>query len=38
MRDPYIQAAKGMTRFHCRRRVAAGVGKAEAIQKLKIST
>jgi len=27
-----------MTRFHGRRRVAAGVGKAEALRKLKIAT
>lgn len=38
LRDPYSQATNGMTRFHGRRRVAAGVGKTEAIRKLKIST
>jgi HK97 family phage major capsid protein len=38
LRDPYSQAANGMTRFHGRRRVAGGVGKAEAIRKLKIAT
>ena len=37
LRDPYSQAAKGMTRFHGRRRLAAGVSKAEAFRKLKIS-
>lgn len=38
LRDPYSMATKGMTRFHGRRRVAGGVGKAEAIRKLKIAT
>lgn len=38
LRDPYSQATQGFTRFHGRRRVAGGVGKAEAIRKLKIST
>ncbi len=38
LRDPYSQATEGMTRFHGRRRVAGGVGKAEAIRKLKIAT
>ncbi|MBR1204483.1 MULTISPECIES: phage major capsid protein [unclassified Bradyrhizobium] len=38
LRDPYSQATNGMTRFHGRRRVAGGVGKAEALRKLKIST
>jgi HK97 family phage major capsid protein len=38
LRDPYSQAASGMTRFHGRRRVAGGVGKAEAIRRLKIAT
>jgi HK97 family phage major capsid protein len=38
LRDPYSQAAAGMVRFHGRRRVAGGVGKAEAIRKLKIAT
>lgn len=37
LRDPYSQATNGMTRFHGRRRVAGGVGKAEALRKLKIS-
>lgn len=37
LRDPYSQATNGMTRFHGRRRVAGGVGKAEAIRKLKIA-
>ncbi len=37
LRDPYSQATNGMTRFHARRRVAAGVAKAEAIRKLKIA-
>jgi HK97 family phage major capsid protein len=37
LRDPYSQATQGFTRFHGRRRVAGGVGKAEAIRKLKIS-
>ncbi|PWC53269.1 capsid protein [Azospirillum sp. TSO22-1] len=36
-RDPFTQATKGMCRFHGRRRVAGGVGKAEAIRKLKIA-
>ncbi|WP_245305964.1 phage major capsid protein [Bradyrhizobium sp. LTSP849] len=38
LRDPYSQATNGMTRFHGRRRVAGGVGKVEAIRKLKCST
>lgn len=38
LRDPYSQATNGMTRFHGRRRVAGGVGKAEALRKLKIAT
>jgi HK97 family phage major capsid protein len=38
LRDPYSQATNGMTRFHGRRRVGAGVGKPEAIRKLKIAT
>jgi len=37
LRDPFTVATKGMTRFHGRRRVAGGVGKAEAIRKLKIA-
>ena len=38
LRDPFSQATNGMTRFHGRRRVAGGVGKAEALRKLKIAT
>ncbi|TXL75627.1 phage major capsid protein [Vineibacter terrae] len=38
LRDPYSQATNGMTRFHGRRRVGAGVGKAEALRKLKVGT
>jgi HK97 family phage major capsid protein len=38
LRDPYSQATNGMTRFHGRRRVAGGVGKSEALRKLKIAT
>jgi HK97 family phage major capsid protein len=38
LRDPYSQATDGMTRFHGRRRVAAGVARAEAIRKLRIAT
>lgn len=38
LRDPFTQATNGMVRFHGRRRVAGGVGKAEAIRKLKIAT
>ncbi|MFL7903979.1 phage major capsid protein [Azospirillum argentinense] len=34
LRDPFTMAHKGMTRFHGRRRVGGGVGKAEAIRKL----
>ena len=37
LRDPYSVATNGLTRFHARRRLAAGVAKAEAIRKLKIS-
>ena len=37
LRDPYSQATNGMTRFHGRRRTAGGVGKAEALRKLKIA-
>lgn len=37
LRDPYSVAVNGMTRFHGRRRVAAGVAKAEALRKLKIA-
>lgn len=37
LRDPYSQAANGMTRFHARRRLAAGVAKTEALRKLKIA-
>jgi HK97 family phage major capsid protein len=38
LRDPFSVATQGLTRFHLRRRVAGGVGKAEAIRKLKVST
>jgi HK97 family phage major capsid protein len=38
LRDPYTQATNGMTRFHGRRRVAGGVGKSEALRRLKIAT
>jgi HK97 family phage major capsid protein len=38
LRDPYSQATNGFTRFHGRRRVAGGVGKSEALRKLKIAT
>ena len=38
LRDPYSQATNGLTRFHGRRRVAAGVAKSDAIRKLKIAT
>lgn len=38
LRDPYSQATNGLTRFHARRRLAAGVAKAEALRKLKIAT
>lgn len=37
LRDPYSQAANGMTRFHARRRLAAGVAKTEALRKIKIA-
>ncbi|MBR0906960.1 phage major capsid protein [Bradyrhizobium liaoningense] len=37
MRDPYTQASSGLTRFWGRRRVAGGVGKAEALRKLKVA-
>ncbi|WP_340672510.1 phage major capsid protein [Bradyrhizobium ottawaense] len=37
LRDPYSQAATGMTRFYGRRRVGGGIGKAEALRKLKVS-
>jgi HK97 family phage major capsid protein len=37
LRDPYTQATNGMTRFHGRRRVAGGVGKSEALRRLKIA-
>jgi len=36
MRDPYSQAANGMTRFHARRRVAGAPLVAEAVAKLTI--
>jgi HK97 family phage major capsid protein len=38
LRDPYSQAALGMTRFHARRRVAGGVRRPEAIRKIRIAT
>lgn len=38
VRDPFTQATKGRTRFHGRRRLAAGVRRPEAIRRLKIST
>jgi HK97 family phage major capsid protein len=38
LRDPFSQATNGMTRFHGRRRVAGGIGKSEALVKLKIAT
>lgn len=38
LRDPFSVAKQGMVRFHGRRRVAGGVGKAEALRKLKIAT
>lgn len=38
LRDPFSVATSGLTRFHARRRVAAGVGKAEALRKIKIAT
>ena len=34
LRDPYTQATNGMTRFHGRRRIAAGVTKPEAFRLL----
>lgn len=37
LRDPFTRASEGWTRFHARRRVAGGVGKPEALRKLKIS-
>lgn len=37
LRDPYSLATSGQTRFHARRRLAAGVAKAEAFRKLKIA-
>jgi HK97 family phage major capsid protein/HK97 family phage prohead protease len=37
LRDPYSVATSGLVRFHARRRLAAGVAKAEAIRKLKIA-
>ncbi len=36
LRDPYSAATNGLTRFHARRRVAAGVVKAEALKLLKV--
>ncbi|TWB19205.1 phage major capsid protein [Nitrospirillum bahiense] len=38
VRDDFTQRTKGRVRFHGRRRVAAGVRRAEAIRKLKIAT
>lgn len=38
LRDPYSQAASGLTRFHARKRVGARLVRAEAIRKLKIGT
>lgn len=37
VRDDFTQRTKGRVRFHGRRRVAAGVRRAEAIRKLRIS-
>jgi HK97 family phage major capsid protein len=37
LRDPFTLATKGLVRFHARRRVGAGVVKAEALRKLKIA-
>jgi HK97 family phage major capsid protein len=37
LRDPYSQAAKGLTRFHARRRVGGQVVKAEAFRALKMA-
>ena len=38
LRDPFTQRTEGKIRFHAWKRVAGGVGKAEAIRKLKIAT
>jgi len=37
LRDPYTQVTNGLTRFHARRRVAAGVAKAEAFRAIKVA-
>jgi len=37
LRDPFTQAAKGLTRFHARRRVGGQVVKAEAFRILKVA-
>ena len=37
LRDPYSQATNGLTRFHARRRVAAGIAKSEAFQAVKVA-
>lgn len=37
LRDPFTVATSGLVRFHARRRVGAGVVRAEAIKKLKIA-
>lgn len=37
LRDPYSVQTQGLVRFHARRRVAAGVVKAEALRLLKIA-
>jgi HK97 family phage major capsid protein/HK97 family phage prohead protease len=37
LRDPYTQAANGMTRFHARKRVGGQVVKAEALRSLLMS-
>lgn len=38
MRDPYSVAAKGLVRFHARRRVGGGVVLAEALRKIRCAT
>ncbi len=38
LRDPYSQATNGITRFHGRRRVGAGVARPAALRKLRIAT
>ena len=37
LRDPYTQATRGITRFHGKRRVGAGVGRPDALRKLRIA-